>query len=128
VPGDRIVGILTPGKGATVHTIDCESLESFASAPERWLDLAWDAVGETPDSHLVRINVVIENRPGSLGNVCMAIGQNEGNISNLRFTNRAPDFYEMMIDVDVQDLKQLTHIMAALRAVPAVNSVERARG
>ncbi|MCX7356332.1 MAG: bifunctional (p)ppGpp synthetase/guanosine-3',5'-bis(diphosphate) 3'-pyrophosphohydrolase [Alphaproteobacteria bacterium] len=128
VSGDRIVGILTPGKGATVHTIDCESLEGFASAPERWLDLAWDAVGVVPDSHLVRINVVIENKPGSLGNVCMAIGQNEGNISNLRFTNRAPDFYEMMVDVDVHDLKQLTHIMAALRAVPAVNSVERARG
>ena len=128
VPGDRIVGILTPGKGATVHTIDCESLESFASAPERWLDLAWDEVGAVADSHLVRINVVIENKPDSLGNVCMAIGQNEGNISNLRFTNRAPDFYEMMVDVDVHDLKQLTHIMAALRAVPAVNSVERARG
>ena len=44
LPGDRIVGIVTTGKGVTIHTIDCETLESFADAPERWLDVAWDSV------------------------------------------------------------------------------------
>ena len=41
LPGDRIVGIVTTGKGVTIHTIDCETLESFADEPERWLDVAW---------------------------------------------------------------------------------------
>ena len=43
LPGERIVGIVTTGKGATIHTIDCDTLESFGDTPERWLDLAWEA-------------------------------------------------------------------------------------
>jgi GTP pyrophosphokinase len=128
VPGDRIIGIMTPGKGVTVHTIECESLENFASVPERWLDLTWDTAAGGNETHLVRISVVAENKPGSLGSICTAIGSNDGNINNLRFVNRAPDFYEMSIDIDVRDVRQLTYIMAALRAMPAVSSVERARG
>ena len=52
LPGDRIVGIVTTGKGVTIHTIDCETLESFADTPERWLDVAWDddATASTPMS------------------------------------------------------------------------------
>ena len=56
------------------------------------------------------------------------IGRNEGNISNLKFTRRALDFYELLIDVEVNDVKHLTNIMAALRAMPHITSVERARG
>ncbi len=51
LPGDRIVGIVTTGKGVTIHTIDCDTLESFADTPERWIDVAWDvdpAAGECP--------------------------------------------------------------------------------
>ncbi|MFN0043102.1 MAG: RelA/SpoT family protein [Alphaproteobacteria bacterium] len=127
VRGDRIVGILTPGKGVTVHTIDCDALESFATAPERWIDLSWDADDERK-IQLARITLVVENRPGSLGNVCTTIGGHDGNIQNLRFTNRQSDFFEMTIDIEVADLRQLLDILAALRAMPAVNSVERARG
>ena len=47
---------------------------------------------------------------------------------NLKFTNRAPQFFEMMIDVEVRDVRHLTDIIAALRATPAVNSADRARG
>ena len=46
LPGDRIVGIITTGKGVTIHTIDCATLESFSEAPERWIDVGWDSVGE----------------------------------------------------------------------------------
>ena len=46
LPGDRIVGILTPGKGVAIHTKDCETLESFADTPERWIDVGWD-IGPT---------------------------------------------------------------------------------
>jgi len=55
------------------------------------------------------------------------IAKNQGNISNLKITNRNADFFEMMVDIEVRDVKHLTNIMAALRATPAINSVERAR-
>jgi GTP pyrophosphokinase len=126
LPGDRIVGIVTTGKGVTVHTIDCETLERFQDTPERWVDLAWDVIDEA-NRLLGRLHVVVANEPGSLGSLSTIIGKNKGNISNLKITNRSIDFFEMLIDVEVTDVKHLTNIIAALRATPVIISVERAR-
>ena len=128
LPGDRIVGIVTTGKGVTIHTIDCETLESFADTPERWLDVSWNVSRNGAETHVGRLHVVIANEPGSLGALTTTVGRNEGNITNLKITNRATDFFEMSMDVEVKDLRHLTNIIAALRATPSVNSVERARG
>jgi len=128
LPGDRIVGIVITGKGVTIHTIDCASLESFAEQPERWLDVGWDLDGAAPESHVGRLNVVVANEPGSMGSLCTVIGKNQGNISNLKITNRSLDFFEMLVDIEVKDVRHLTNIIAALRATPAISSVDRARG
>jgi GTP pyrophosphokinase len=129
LPGDRIVGIVTTGKGVTIHTIDCETLDSFANTPERWLDVAWTTAGADGEPHHVgRINVTIGNEPGSLGSLTTVIGKHGGNINNLKITNRSADFFEILVDIEVSDLKHLTNIIAALRATPVINSVERARG
>jgi GTP pyrophosphokinase len=128
LPGDRIVGIVTTGKGVTIHTIDCDTLESFAETPERWLDVGWERSDEGKEPHVGRLHVVLSNEPGSLGNLSTIIGKAEGNISNLKITNRSTDFFEMLVDVEVRDVRHLTEIMAALRAAPSINSVERARG
>ncbi|GAB3457006.1 RelA/SpoT family protein [Insolitispirillum peregrinum] len=126
LPGDRIVGIVTTGKGVTIHTIDCDQLEQFSEQPERWLDLAWDTENDS-QHHVGRINMVVANEPGSLGSLSTVIAKNMGNITNLKITNRSADFFDMIIDVDVRDVRHLVNIIAALRATPAVNSVERAR-
>jgi GTP pyrophosphokinase len=128
LPGDRIVGIVTTGRGVTVHTIDCDTLESYGDEPERWLDLAWNANEVKHELHAGRVHVTVANTPGSLGDLSTMIAKNDGNISNLKIINRSPDFFDMLIDVEVRDVKHLTDIIAALRASPAVNSVERAKG
>jgi GTP pyrophosphokinase len=127
LPGDRIVGIVTTGKGVTIHTIDCEMLAQFAETPERWLDIAWNENPADDKVHVGRINLVVANEPGSLGNLSTVIAKNLGNITNLKITNRSTDFFEMLLDIEVRDVKHLTNIIAALRATPAINSVERAR-
>ena len=126
LPGERIVGIVTTGKGVTIHTIDCETLETFQDTPERWIDLAWNVDG-TEEMHTGRLRVVVANEPGSLGSLSTIIGKSQGNISNLKITNRSIDFFEMLVDVEVQDVKHLTDIIAALRAASVISSVERAR-
>jgi len=126
LPGERIVGIVTTGKGVTIHTIDCETLENYQHEPERWLDVGWDA--ERSTTHVGRLTVVIANEPGSLGSLSTVIGKNGGNIINLRIVSRSVDFFELLIDVEVGDVRHLTTIIAALRATPVINSVERARG
>jgi GTP diphosphokinase / guanosine-3',5'-bis(diphosphate) 3'-diphosphatase len=125
--GDRIVGIVTTGKGVTIHTIDCDTLESFAAEPERWLDVAWSS-DEADAAHVGRIHVTIANEPGNLGSLTTTIGKQGGNISNLKITNRSTDFFEILVDIEVADVKHLSMIIAALRATPVINAVERARG
>ncbi len=126
LPGDRIVGIVTTGKGVTVHTIDCETLESFSETPERWLDISWGDDAEATE-HVGRLFVTIANEPGSLGTLSTVIGRNGGNIINLRITSRSVDFWDLLIDIQVHDLKHLTNIIAVLRATPVINQVDRAR-
>ncbi|MEK9725949.1 MAG: RelA/SpoT AH/RIS domain-containing protein, partial [Rhodospirillaceae bacterium] len=128
LPGDRIVGIVTTGRGVTVHTIDCETLENYTEEPDRWIDLSWDIREQPADLHVGRINISVLNAPGSLGDLSTVIAKNNGNISNLKITNRSADFFDMLIDVEVRNVKHLTDIIAALRATPSINSVERARG
>ncbi len=128
LPGDRIVGIVTTGKGVTIHTIDCDALGNYAETPERWLDVAWEMDSESLDVHVARVHLTVLNEPGSLGSLSTVIARNEGNISNLKITERSPEFFDMVIDIEVRDVKHLTNIIAALRATPVINSVERARG
>jgi GTP pyrophosphokinase len=125
LPGDRIVGIVTTGKGVAVHTMDCETLESFAETPERWLDIAWGDGAESGE-HIGRLFVTIANEPGSLGTLSTVIGRNGGNITNLRILTRSADFWDLMIDIKVTDVRHLTNIIAALRATPVINQVDRA--
>jgi len=128
LPGDRIVGIVTTGKGVTIHTIDCHELEGLGDQPERWVDVSWDVGQEDATIHVGRVNLTLLNSPGSLGTVSNLIAKNNGNISNLKIINRSTDFFEILIDIEVKDLKHLTNIIAALRASPVINDVERARG
>ncbi len=128
LPGDRIVGIVTTGKGVTLHTIDCEMLETYSDQPERWLDVAWDQEEQGEEAHVGRVHISVANEPGSLGNLSMVIAKNEGNISNIKITNRTIEIFELLLDIEVRDVKHLTDIIAALRATPVIHEVERARG
>jgi guanosine-3',5'-bis(diphosphate) 3'-pyrophosphohydrolase len=129
LPGDSIVGIVTTGKGVTIHTTDCETLESFARTPERWIDVGWDdGHGKETEGLVGRLSVVLTNMPNSFGALTTVIGKNNGNITNLKITNRTPEFFDVLVDVEVSDVKHLTNIVAALRANAAINSVERTKG
>ncbi|HAU28903.1 MAG TPA: bifunctional (p)ppGpp synthetase/guanosine-3',5'-bis(diphosphate) 3'-pyrophosphohydrolase [Rhodospirillaceae bacterium] len=130
LPGDRIVGIVTTGKGVTIHTIDCATLEVFSDMPERWLDVSWDDEAETTgvENRTGRISVSILNEPGSLGGISTIIGKNGGNITNLRIVNRTTEFWDLLLDVEVKDVKHLAGVIAALRAMRCVQSAQRTRG
>ena len=117
-----------PGEGIRIHTIDCDTLSRHGDQPERWIDVSWDADADAPAQKVGRISLVVSNEPGSLGALSTVIAKNEGNISNLKIVNRTPQFWEMLIDVEVRDVKHLTNVIAALRATPCISAAERARG
>src|SRR5262245_10643989 len=125
VPGDRIVGILTPGEGITIYPIQSPSLQDFEDVPERWLDLRWDVEEKTPQRFPARIQLQTVNEPGSLAQVTQVIAEHDGNIDNIRMERSAPDFTEVTIDLEVFDIKHLNSIIAQLRAKDVVASAER---
>ncbi len=127
LPGDRIVGIVTTGKGVTIHTIDCVTLEKFSAEPERWLDVSWNEDVVSGESHISRLRIVLVNQPGSLGTLSNVIAKNHGNIANLNILERTPSFFDLSVDVEVQDVRHLSDIMAALRSSPGISSVRRAQ-
>ena len=128
VPGDRIVGIITPGEGITIYPIQSPALSDFEDAPERWLDVRWDPDESVPRRFPARISVQSVNEPGSLAQIAQVIAEHDGNIDNIRMTRRAPDFTDVTIDLEVYDLKHLTAILAQLRAKPIIAKAERVNG
>ncbi|MFG1464847.1 bifunctional (p)ppGpp synthetase/guanosine-3',5'-bis(diphosphate) 3'-pyrophosphohydrolase [Xanthobacter sp. DSM 24535] len=128
VPGDRIVGILTPGEGITIYPIQSPALQNFEEAPERWLDVRWD-VDELSDGRFpAQIVVTAVNEPGSLAQVATVIGARNGNIQGINMRSRSPDFTELLIDLEVFDLRHLNGILSELRSKPVVSSAERVNG
>jgi guanosine-3',5'-bis(diphosphate) 3'-pyrophosphohydrolase len=125
VPGDRIVGILTPGEGITIYPIQSPVLKEFEDVPERWLDLRWDVEDRTPQRFPARIALQTVNEPGSLAQVAQVIAEHDGNIDNISMERSAPDFTDVTIDLEVFDIKHLNSIIAQLRAKPVVASAER---
>jgi RelA/SpoT family (p)ppGpp synthetase len=128
VPGDRIVGILTPGEGITIYPIQSTALKEFEETPERWLDVRWDMDERTPQRFPARIEVQSVNEPGTLAQIAQVIAEHDGNIDNIRMTRRSPDFTDCLIDLEVYDLKHLNAIIAQLRAKKVVAGAERVNG
>jgi RelA/SpoT family (p)ppGpp synthetase len=131
VPGDRIVGILTPGVGITIYPIHSPALKDFEDTPDRWLDVRWDVDPEDegiPHRFPARIALQSVNEPGTLAQIAQVIADHDGNIDNIRMNRQSPDFTSVTIDLEVYDLKHLTAIIAQLRAKRVVAKAERVNG
>ncbi|MGY9047634.1 guanosine-3',5'-bis(diphosphate) 3'-pyrophosphohydrolase [Puniceibacterium antarcticum] len=126
LPGERIIGITQRGRGVIVHKIDCASLAAFEDQPARWLDLQW-ATGNHAPIYGVSLDMTIGNDAGVLGRICTLIGEQQANISDLKFEDRKPDFYRVLVDVELRDAEHLHSVISALEAESDVASVERRR-
>lgn len=127
LPGDKIVGIVVTGRGVTIHTRDCETLEKFEDEPERWLDVAWDTNVPQNQNHIARVSMIIVNKSGAVANISTIISQQNSNIVNLKITSRSETFFEIIVDLEVKDADHLANVVGALRASSLVNSVERTK-
>jgi GTP diphosphokinase / guanosine-3',5'-bis(diphosphate) 3'-diphosphatase len=126
VPGERIVGITYRGQGVVVHAIDCPALEEFEEQTSRWVDLHWHS-GRHKPVFTISLDLTISNDAGVLGRICTLIGEQKANISDLRFTDRKPDFYRLIVDVDLRDVEHLHLVMTALEAETDVAQISRHR-
>jgi guanosine-3',5'-bis(diphosphate) 3'-pyrophosphohydrolase len=128
VPGDRIVGIMQPGSGITVYPIQSPSLTAFDDQPERWIDVRWDIDENNKERFPARISVTAINAPGSLADIAQVVASNDANIHTLSMVRTAPDFTEMLIDLEVWDLKHLNRLLSQLKENASVSDARRVNG
>ena len=123
VPGDRIVGVLSPGIGIRIFQIHSPRLKDFEH--DAWIDVTWDVDPARPERFPAHLSVTAVNAPGSLAEIAAIIGETGGNIENLKMHRKAADFTELRIVVEVYDQVHLNRIIAGLKAKPIVSKAER---
>ncbi|MGO7481639.1 RelA/SpoT family protein [Rhizobium ruizarguesonis] len=125
VPGDRIVGIMDQGKGITIYPIQSPSLQRFDDQPDRWIDVRWDLDEANKSRFMARIMVNGLNEPGTLAKVAQTVAGLDVNIRLLNTVRVAADFTEMMLEVEVWDLRQLNQLLAQMKELDCIATVRR---
>ncbi len=123
LPGDRVVGYITRGRGVSIHRADCPNIQFLRAQPERMLDVEWDA---SPDgTYQVELEVEALDRVGMLKDILAAISETKTNLVSLNARVRKDKVAVIDIIADIANVAQLTGLMHRIGRVKDVYNVER---
>jgi len=126
IPGDSIVGSIKKGQGLVVHTSDCGHIvKSRRVEPEQWIDVEWDP--RTSRLFQAAINVTVENQRGVLAKVASEVADAGSNIDAISMEEDRAVFTTMLFILEVANRQHLARVMRALRRLPEVEKLARAR-
>ena len=120
VPGDKVIGYITRGRGVSIHRVDCPNILNLSE--DRRVEIEWTA--EKGDRFFVKLYMEGTDRRGLLSDVAKAITDTGTDIAqaDMRGVERG-----MMgrFSVEVQDLAHLNRVMKSIRSVKGVLEVNR---
>jgi GTP pyrophosphokinase len=123
LPGDRIIGYVTRGRGVTIHRQDCSNVKSLGANPERLIDVEWESI---PDgSYQVEVEVAAFDRVGLLKDILAAIADSKTNVVSVNARVRKDKVGVINVVLDIRNIAQLHGVMQKVGKVPEVYSVER---
>ncbi|HSC55935.1 MAG TPA: bifunctional (p)ppGpp synthetase/guanosine-3',5'-bis(diphosphate) 3'-pyrophosphohydrolase [Nitrospira sp.] len=125
VPGDRILGYITRGRGLTIHAVDCPNLEALDYDRERLVEVDWD--NATPSTHAVKVSVMAVDKTGVLANVSSAIAECHANISRAEITTREDRKAVLDFIVEIGGTQHLDQVLKAIERVDGVITARRVR-
>jgi RelA/SpoT family (p)ppGpp synthetase len=126
IPGDTIVGSIKKGQGLVVHTSDCGSIvRSRTNEPEQWIDVEWDP--RTTRLFQAAILVTVENQRGVLAKVASEVADAGSNIDSISMEEDRAVFTTMHFVLEVANRQHLARVMRAIRRLPDVKKISRAR-
>ena len=123
IPGDRVMGYVSAGKGVVIHREDCPNVRALRNHPERCLDVAWDPVTQSQFTTLLRVITV--NRPGVLASVSTTISRADSNIQQVEQPGAESDAATLMFWISVRNREHLAAILRRLRHNSDVLRVNR---
>ncbi|WP_447979632.1 RelA/SpoT family protein [Candidatus Nitrospira bockiana] len=125
VPGDRIMGYITRGRGLTIHSVGCPNLEALDYDKERLVEVDWDT--SAPSIHNVKVSVLAVDKPGVLANVSSSISGSEANISRAEITTREDQKAQLDFVIEVTDTSHLARVLKGIERVDGVITARRVR-
>jgi len=125
VPGDRILGYITRGRGLTIHSVDCPNLEALDYDRARLVAVEWDTAA--PSLHAVKVAVIAEDRTGVLAKVSSAIAECKANISRAEIITREDRKAELDFIVEVADTAHLNQVLKTIERIDGVITSRRIR-
>jgi len=125
LPGDEVVGIITRGRGISVHTADCPNIEAERYDNDRIVEINWDDKAKVP--RRVRIKITSEDIKGILAEMTGIISARNINITHADIRTSTDDRAINTFDVEVEDVSQLKALINSLSGVNGVISVERVK-
>ncbi len=125
VPGDRIIGYITRGRGLTIHSVECPNLEALDYDKERLVEVGWDTTAAS--THAVKVSVLTVDKTGILANVSSSISGCEANITKAEITTREDRKALLDFVIQVTDTAHLARVLKALERVEGVITARRVR-
>ncbi len=125
VPGDRIIGYITRGRGLTIHSVECPNLEALDYDKERLVEVDWDTTAAS--THAVKVSVLTVDKTGILANVSSSISGCEANITKAEITTREDRKALLDFVIQVTDTAHLARVLKALERVEGVITARRVR-
>lgn len=125
VPGDRIIGFITKGRGVVVHRTDCKNIVQLMKNPDLNIDVEWDV--DKDKRFLVRLYMVAHDRKDFLRDVTETISSTDTNIVNVALQTEESFVHNNML-IEVRNLNHLTRIINRLRKIKGIVNVERLDG
>ncbi|HEX4911570.1 MAG TPA: bifunctional GTP diphosphokinase/guanosine-3',5'-bis pyrophosphate 3'-pyrophosphohydrolase [Permianibacter sp.] len=123
IPGDPIIGVLSAGRGITVHMFSCHNTAEFISKPGKTVPLQWEK--DVKGEFAVELEVDVINQRGVLAQLTSTIADEEANIVNLEIDPRDGSYNTIVFMVQVRGRLHLANIMRRLRAMSEVNRIVR---
>jgi GTP pyrophosphokinase len=125
VPGDRIMGYITRGRGLTIHSVGCPNLEALDYDRERLVEVDWDT--SAPSTHSVKVSVLAVDKTGVLANVSSSISECDANISRAEISTREDRKAMLDFVIEVKDTEHLDRVLKAIERVDGVITARRIR-
>ena len=123
LPGEKVVGFITRGRGVTIHTSDCKNV--MDDDPHRKVEVEWDSTKEY--IYPVRIRVYSDDKKGMLAEISNSISFYKANITNARVETTDEKKAIGTFEVEIRDLNHLKKVIKGLEKIKGVQRVERVR-
>jgi len=124
LPGDKIVGFITRGRGVTIHTTDC--VNALTADTKRRIEARWALDGDS--TFPTRIRIYSADKKGMLAAISSSISGNKVNITGAHIKTTDDGNAESTFDIEIGNLKHLKKVINALQKIAGVLKVERIKG